>query len=62
MLLGLECRGFRGKRFPFRVELLTHALEHFVNDATNAYRIYELFSIERPRAMVDNALLHAGPV
>jgi hypothetical protein len=48
MLINLECRGFRGKRFPFRVELLTHALEHLVNDARNAYRVYELFSIQRP--------------
>lgn len=48
MLIDLECRGFRCKRFPFRVELLTHAVEHLINDAINAYRVYELFSIQRP--------------
>lgn len=48
MRVDLQCHGYRGKIFPFSVELLDHALDHLVEDARNAYRVYELFSIRRP--------------
>lgn len=46
--LDLECRGYRGERWPFRVQLLTHALDHLIADAKEGHRVYEFFAIRRP--------------
>lgn len=48
MRIDLQCHGDRGKIFPFSADLLDHPLDHLIEDARNAYRVYELFSIRRP--------------
>ena len=46
--LNLECQGYRGERWPLRVELLSHAIEHLIADANQGHRVYELFTVKRP--------------
>ncbi len=48
MQLDLPCHDYRGKSYPFRVALLEHALDHLIEDARQAYRVYELFAVRRP--------------
>ena len=48
MQLDLEYHDYRGKSYPFRVALLEHALDHLMEDACQAYRVYELFAVRRP--------------
>jgi len=49
MHVDLECDDHQQGLQPFRVELLDQALGRLVEDARNAYRIYELFAIRTPR-------------
>lgn len=48
MHVDLECHYYRGETHPFSVKLLDHALDFLIEDARNAYRVYELFAIRRP--------------
>ena len=46
--IDLQGHHYRGEPYSFRVEILDHALDHLIEDARNAYRVYELFAIRRP--------------
>ena len=48
MHVELECHYHRGEMRPFSVDLLDHALDFLIEDARNAYRVYEFFAIRRP--------------
>ncbi|MGH9908097.1 MAG: hypothetical protein ACRD8U_21205, partial [Pyrinomonadaceae bacterium] len=48
MLIDLHGNRYGREPFSIKVELHAHALDHLIEDAKNAYRVYELFSIGRP--------------
>ncbi len=48
MYVSLTGKGFRGEHYDFKVELISVSLDHLLDDARQAYRIYELFAIKRP--------------
>lgn len=48
MRIDLQHRGYRKETFSFQVQLLDYALDHLIEDAGNAHRVYELLAIRRP--------------
>ncbi|MDQ5910684.1 MAG: hypothetical protein QG599_2781 [Pseudomonadota bacterium] len=49
MHVDLYCEDNQQESRPFRVKLLDGALDQLMADARQAYRVYELFAIQRPR-------------
>ena len=53
LVLDFGAVGYCNSQEPFRVRLESSAVFNLINDANNAFRVYELLIIDRPGDMWD---------